>query len=141
MKTFLFVLSILLCSGLLLFGIAYLVYALDIKQDAKSYQRIRFRELEKMYAIAPEKWSPPDYDFDSSYVYYKESKDAHKTRIYMTSFLGTVRLMYELKSGRRKFSKQIYMEDRAKLLKAFQKDINEYVDQLGKIHKTTFLYK
>lgn len=83
-----------------------------------------------MYAIAPEKWSPPTWD--NGYVYYKENEDSYPVKIMMSSFYSLIRLWTIMRRSRKQDHDQLMLKQRALLLKSFQDDINKYYETMTK---------
>lgn len=114
----------------------YVILALCYRAESKDEQRITYREFVRISAVCPEKWH-----LENEYVVYTEMTNTLRddsTRIYMKSYFDALRLNRLYKAEKKKSKNSILDRERAKLLKAWQQDINNYRDQYMDATKVYF---
>ena len=117
-------------------SLMYIIFALFYRSDAADHQRISYKEFIRISAVCPEKWHIED-----GYVTYREDPNSwwhDSTRIYMKSYFDALRLNRLYKAEKKKSKNSILDRERAKLLKAWQQDINNYRDQYVEATKVYF---
>ena len=120
---------------LLLVLCLYLVFALIYLSDIdyRNAQTITYRQFLRISSVAPEKWKIMD-NCDYYLCYHGEGPYDY-TDIYMSSFFDMLRLGRLYKKQKERDFNTAYMNERAKLIKMWQKDINnyhdDYLEQIG----------
>ena len=115
---------------------AFIILVLEYKSDSANYQRMTYKEFIRISAVCPEKWHIED-----GYVTYREDPNYwwhDSTRIFMKSYFDALRLNRLYKAEKKKSKNSILDRERAKLLKAWQQDINNYRDQYVEATKVYF---
>ena len=113
-------------------SLMYIIFALFYRSDAADHQRISYKEFIRISAVCPEKWHLED-----EYVIYTDAR-WETTTIYMKSYFDCLRLNRLYKAEKKKSKNSILDRERAKLLKAWQQDINNYRDQYVEATKLYF---
>ena len=99
----------------------YLFLVLDYRSDIKDEQTMSFSQFRSLYLVAPEKW----------YVRYCVTTRAFygDTPIYMKSYFDYLRLRCFAKKMMVNKQNKALMEERARLLKEWQQDINKFHEE------------
>lgn len=102
------------------------IYHLD--SDVRYGQKISFRQYLRISCVAPEKWKIVDV-LCNCCLHYKTGKYAYDyTNIYMKTYFDALRLKRLYKKQQKREADAEYSSKRAKLIKLWQKDINNYHD-------------
>ena len=117
------VLGTILLLSLMLYVVLAVIYIIEKRGE----QTITFRQYRKISAVAPKKWEI--YSGVYCYLLYHSDGDPHiYTKVYMKTYFDCLRLsrIYHMHNKRR--IEQVMDEERAKLIKSWQQDINDYHD-------------
>ena len=94
--------------------------------EKRNEQKITYKQYIRISSIAPEKW---DIRCDGYYLTYNNHV------IYMSSYFDMLRLKRDYRKDQKGINDIKYVENRAKLIKEWQKDINnfhdDYLEQIG----------
>ena len=108
------------------------IYHLD--SDVRYGQKISFRQYLRISSVAPEKWDIRN----SCYCYLVYNKDAdisNRTEVYMRTYFDHLRLCLLYEKKKKKDIDEIWAQERMKLIKSWQEDINnyhdDYLEQIG----------
>ena len=122
-----------LTVGLFLFFSVFLGVALSMyHSEIKNKQTMSFKEYLRISACAPEKWEIYDDGATCHLVYHPSGypDECYERReIYMKSYIDYLRLCSLYKSQKKKGRDKIWTQERAELIKYFQRDINAYQKQ------------
>lgn len=116
---FIIIIIDILMGFLIAYSILAVVYRLD--SDVRYCQRISFRQYLRISSVAPKKW----YIRDGYYYHLVYNKD---TEVYMRTYFDQLRLCFFYKKKEKKDSDEIWIQERTKLIKSWQEDINNYHD-------------
>ena len=120
--------ELLICCYL----VAAIVYYLD--PDVWYGQKISFRQYLRISSVAPKKWSIRNVCY-CYLVYNKDDNMSNSTEIYMRTYFDQLRLWFLYKRKERRDFNEMWTRERTKLIKAWQKDINnyhdDYLEQIG----------
>lgn len=115
----------------LLVILIYSVYACGYYDDAKRYPKISFKQFRRLYKTAPSKWH-----FSYDYVYYETDKQVEI--IYFTTYFDCLRYQWSQNQKEKNRIKEKADNSKLKLLKEWQKDIDdyrqEYIDLLKELN-------
>jgi hypothetical protein len=94
--------------------------------EKRNEQKITYKQYVRISSIAPEKWA---IICDGYYLTYNNHV------IYMASYFDMLRLKRDYRKEQNEINDIKYVENRAKLIKEWQKDINnfhdDYLEQIG----------
>jgi hypothetical protein len=111
----------------------YLIFVAIYHIANKNEQKISYHQFLRISSVATEKWKIRDNGY-YFLRYYDEDLDDY-TEIYMSSFFDMLRLGRLYKKQKKRDFNISYMNERAKLIKMWQKDINnyhdDYLEQIG----------
>lgn len=119
------IISGILMSFLLVYLIEVALYHLD--SDVRHGQKISFRQYLRISSVAPKKW----YILDGCYcylIYYKDGDISDRTEVYMRTYFDQLRLLLLCRKNKKRDMNEMWTRERTKLIKAWQKDINNYHD-------------
>ena len=125
LKMVFIIMSCILITFLLVYFIMATIYHLD--SDVRYGQKISFRQYLRISSVAPEKW----YIRDGCYCYLVYNKDAdisNRTEVYMRTYFDHLRLCLLYEKEKKKDIDEIWTQERMKLIKSWQEDINKYHD-------------
>lgn len=116
------------CVEIIYHTVNAIIYHYDIKNE----QKITYRQYLQISCVAPEKWNISG-DTDCYLIYY--CKEMGYQNIYMKTYFDMLRLR-KLYRRQRKYKTNIKLTNkRAKLIKEWQKDINnfhdDYLEKIG----------
>lgn len=111
------ILIVLIIAIVLFIGLFYLIRAIFFHHDKKGEQTITYNQFVKLYSIAPDK-----YYIEDGYVRY------NCINIYMKTYFDAIRLKIMRRNRDKKRLDTRLNEERAKLLKLWQEDVNAYHD-------------
>lgn len=120
------IISCILITFLLVYFIMATIYHLD--SDVRYGQKMSFRQYLRISCVAPEKW----YIRDGCYCYLVYNKYAE---VYMKTYFDQIRLCLLYEKKKKKDIDEIWAQERMKLIKSWQEDINnyhdDYLEQIG----------
>lgn len=109
----------------------YLVFAMTYRSDAKHYPKISFKQFQRLCKTAPSKW---DFAYDHVYYKYKQVEV-----IYFTTYFDCLRYQWSQNQKEKNQIKEQADNNKLKLLKEWQKDIDdyrqEYIDLLKELNR------
>jgi hypothetical protein len=108
----------------LLVILIYGVYAYCYYDDAKGYPKISFEQFQRLYKTAPSKW-----DFGYDRVYYETDKIGQFEVIYFTTYFDCLRYQWLQNQKEKNQIKEQADNSKLKLLKEWQKDIDNYTQE------------
>ena len=120
---------------IIIFAIVYLMFATMYHIDNKNKQKITYHQFLRISSVAPEKWELT-YGNYYHHLHYKTGKSMYDyTDIFMKTYFDMLRLKRLYKKQKKKNYYSEYLDERAKLIKMWQKDINnyhdDYLEQIG----------
>lgn len=119
----------------LLFAYSILVALYHLDSDVRYGQKISFRQYLRIYSVAPKKWYIHDGGCYCYLIYYKDGDISDRTDVYMKTFFDQLRLLLLCRKNKKRDLNEMWTRERTKLIKAWQKDINnyhdDYLEQIG----------
>lgn len=118
---------VILGTILLVSSMLYVIFAFIYISEKRGEQTITFQQYRKISAVAPKKWEICDGVY--CYLLYHSDGQPHiYTSVYMKTYFDCLRLsrIYHIHNKRR--IEQVMDKERAKLIKSWQQDINDYHD-------------
>ena len=104
----------------------YTPFAMCYYIETNHHQRIKYGEFIKIAAVAPMKWEIA-CDGDYYYLIYFNKND--ENIIYMKTYLDELKLTHSYKKHKKLIHEASINKERAKLIKSWQTDINNYHDE------------
>ena len=125
---------VFMIGSIIVFVILYLMFVAVYHIDNKNEQKITYHQFLRISSVAPEKWELKDGFY--YHLHYKTGESANVyTNIYMKTFFDMLRLRRLYKKQKKKNYYSKYLDERAKLIRLWQKDINnyhdDYLEQIG----------
>lgn len=112
---------------IIVFVILYLIFAAIYHIDNKNEQKITYHQFLRISSVAPEKWELTDGVY--YHLHYKTGESVCSyTDIFMKTCFDMLRLKRLYKKQKKKNYYSKYLDERAKLIRLWQKDINDYHD-------------
>ena len=110
----------------------YAIFASCYRDDIKGYQTLTYKQFLRISCVAPEKWEIDDWTYCR--IYYK-TDEGNSVTIYMKSYFDNLRLLRDYNKHKKLIYNSYLVNERAKLIKSWQKDINnyhdDYLEQIG----------
>lgn len=120
-------LIVVLGTILLLLLISYVIFASLYIIEKHGKQTITFQQYLKISAVAPKKWEICDGAY--CYLLYHSDGQPHiYTSVYMKTYFDCLRLSRIYHMHNKWKMEQVMDKERAKLIKSWQQDINDYHD-------------
>lgn len=98
----------------------------------KGYQTLTYKQFLRISCVAPEKWKINDWGYCR--IYYR-TDEGNTVEIYMNSYFNNLRLAWYYNKYKKLMCNSYLANERAKLIKSWQKDINnyhdDYLEQIG----------
>lgn len=110
-----------LIIALCVYGVLAWIYR-DLHDDR---QKITYRELLNIMPVNPNKWRLDD----GAYVCAIYIDNGKETKLYMKSYFDCLRLQHLYNISKKKSLDLVLSKQKAELLKAWQKDINDYQEK------------
>ena len=101
----------------------YMPFAVCYYVETNHHQRIKYEEFIKIAAVAPKKW---EIACDGDYYYLMYSDKDNVNIIYMKTYFDELKLTYSYKKHNKLIHESFINKERAKLIKLWQADINNY---------------
>jgi hypothetical protein len=125
---------VFMIGSIIVFAILYLMFVAVYHIDNKNEQKITYHQFLRISSVAPEKWELTDDVYN--HLHYKTGENVHDyTDIFMKTYFDMLRLKRLYKKQKKKKYYSEYLDERAKLIKMWQKDINnyhdDYLEQIG----------
>jgi hypothetical protein len=122
-----FLVAIALCCATM-----YAIFASCYHDHIKGYQTLTYKQFLRISCVAPEKWKIDDWVYCR--IDYK-TDDGNTVSIYMKSYFDCLRLARVYNKHKSLIQTSHLANERAKLIKSWQKDINnyhdDYLEQIG----------
>lgn len=108
--------------GLSVYGIFACIYHDMTKEE----QKITYKELIHLMPISSEKWR---FNGGGAYAYAVYTDGSDRTDIYMKSYFDCLRFQHLINKSKKESSEDALLKEKAKLVRAWQRDINNYQER------------